>query len=143
MLANRAPRLVSAGQIGQVARAAACSSAPAFLTYRPLLGTAQSLSCQPQARHFSSIVKDKIPKKDPPSTRVTEPIFPGPIYTEQELLGVEVGHRKPECLSDSLAYRLVRGARRTVDGITGVTDKPLTTSQYVRGHRNTPQPRPP
>lgn len=132
MLASWAPRLVSARQIGQIARAAARSPAPAVFTCRPLLSTAQDLSCRPQTQYFTTIVKDKIPEKDPPSTRVTEPIFPGPVYTERELLGVEVGHREPESLSDSLAYRLVRGARRIVDGATGVTDdKPLTRSQYV------------
>lgn len=133
MLATRAPRLVCARQIGQAAKAAAHSPAPAVLTYRPLLGTAQNLADRPQTRPFSSIVKDKVPKKDPPSTRITQPIFPGPTYTDAELLGVEVGHREPECLSDRLAWRLVRGARGMVDFVTGVTDeKPLTRTQYVR-----------
>lgn len=133
MLATRAPRLVCARQIGQAAKAAAHSPAPAILTYRPLLGAAQNLTNHSQTRQFSSIVKDKVPKKDPPSTRITQPIFPGPTYTDAELLGVEVGHREPECLSDRLAWRLVRGARGMVDTITGVTDtKPLSRTQYVR-----------
>ncbi|SPN97151.1 related to alternative oxidase precursor, mitochondrial [Cephalotrichum gorgonifer] len=133
MLATRAPRLVSARQIGQMAKAAALTHAPVstISTYRPILGAAQNLAHHSQIRHFSILVTDKIPEKDPPKTRVTKPIFPGPTYTEEELLAVVPGHRQPRCLSDRLAWRLVRGARRLVDRATGVTDvKPLTTTQY-------------
>ena len=134
MLATRAnARLCSARQIGQIAKSVSMSPAPLLLASRQLLGAHHDFPSQ--ARNFAlfSIVKDKVPKKDLASTRHTKPIFPGPVYTDKELLGVEVGHREPETLADSLAWRLVRGARKLVDFSTGVTDKkPLTTAQYVR-----------
>lgn len=135
MLATRAnARLCSARQIGQIAKSVAVSPAPLLLASRPLLGTPHDFPSS-QTRNFGlfSIVKDKVPKKDLASVRITKPIFPGPVYTDNELLGVEVGHREPETLADSLAWKLVRGARKMVDFTTGVTDKkPLTTAQYVR-----------
>jgi hypothetical protein len=82
-------------------------------------------------RQFS-LTTDKIPMRDPPTLRTTKSMFPAPSYTDEELLSIEVGHRDTRNFADTLAFKTVRGARRTVDWFTGVTDeKPLTTSQYV------------
>lgn len=133
MLATRAQaRLCSAGHVGHIAKLLAASPAPIVLAGRPFLGTAHRFP--QQTRNFAqfAIVKDRVPKKDLEDVRVTKPVFPGPKYTDRELLEVEVGHREPETLADSLAWRLVRGARRMVDFVTGVTnERPLTRNQYV------------
>lgn len=132
MLATRAQtRLCSARQISKIARSVTSSPASIILTSRPFLGTASVFPHQ--SRNFAqfAIIKDKVPKKDLEDVRVTKPIFPGPTYTDRELLEVEVGHREPETLADSLAWKLVRGARWIVDSSTGVTnDRPLTKTQY-------------
>lgn len=132
MLATRAQaRLCSAGHVGHIAKLLTASPAPIVLAGRPFLGTAHRFP--QQTRNFAqfAIVKDRVPKKDLEDVRVTKPVFPGPKYTDRELLEVEVGHREPETLADSLAWRLVRGARRMVDFVTGVTnERPLTRNQY-------------
>lgn len=103
-------------------------------------------------RHFSSTpasrLKDIFPAKETEHIRTTSPTWPHPGYTEEEMLAVVPGHRKPESWGDWTAWKLVGFARKCMDLATGmkpeqktdkknpttaiVADKPLTESQWVR-----------
>lgn len=109
----------------------------------------QSLVVAP--RHFSttppSRLRDFFPAKETPQIRMTTPAWPHPGYTEEDMLNVVPGHRKPETWGDWAAWKLVRFARYCMDKATGmnaaqqvdkknpttavVAEKPLTEAQWV------------
>jgi hypothetical protein len=122
----------AASHLGALGGRSTMRASSAILARRANVAISRAAPFYATTRQFS-LTTDKIPRKDPPSLRTTHSMFPSPSYTDEELLGIEVGHRDTKTFADRLAFKIVRGARRSVDLLTGVTDKkPLTTGQYVR-----------
>jgi len=116
------------------------------------LGTAyvrQSLLVAP--RHFSTTpatrLRDFFPAKETEQIRMTEPAWRHPGYTEEDMIAVVPGHRKPETWGDWSAWKLVRFARYCMDKATGmkpdqqvdkknpttavIAQEPLTEAQWL------------
>src|SRR6187455_1029928 len=86
----------------------ATRASSAILTYGVNVGIPRAVPLCATTRQFS-LTTDKIPKRDPPSLRTTKPMFPGPNYSDEELLGIQVGHRDTKSFADRLAFKIVRG----------------------------------
>jgi len=75
-------------------------------------------------RHFSATpsaqLKEFFPAKETNYIRQTLPAWPHHGYTEEEMHAVVPEHRKPETVSDWLAWKLVRLCRWGTDLATGV-----------------------
>ncbi|KAG6034412.1 Alternative oxidase, mitochondrial precursor, partial [Claviceps citrina] len=105
----------------------------------------------PGPRLFSTTqsrrLRDIFPAKDTPHIQTTKPAWPHHGYTMEEMLAVEPVHRRPRCVSDWAAWKVVRFARYCMDKVTGmgrdqqvdkthpttsvVAEKPLTEAQWL------------
>ncbi|WKT52607.1 Alternative oxidase superfamily [Fusarium oxysporum f. sp. vasinfectum] len=115
----------------------------AINTHRASMGLAyirQPLLMAPP--HFSttsaSHLRDFFPAKETPQIRMTTPTWPHPGYTEEDMLAVVPGHRKPETWGDWVAWKLIRLARWCMDKATNMkpdqqVDKKNPTTAVVAG----------
>lgn len=161
MLPTKASTCFSSRRAVQLARASSLpnllSSKPSYILLQPAcsrvsLHLSESLSASPfSPRAFSSSpasrLRDFFPAKETEQIRQTAPAWPHPGYTEEDMLSVVPGHRKPENWGDWVAWKLVRVARYCMDRATGmsseqqvdkrnpttavVAKKPLTEAQWV------------
>jgi hypothetical protein len=157
--ARVSPTLCSPKQVAQVGRVVV----PLLHTKSSLLGyTAGLRLCSaspyhgqqdfPGPRSFSTTsvarLRDFFPPKETGYIRETPPAWSHHGYTEEQMLAVQVGHRKPKTVGDWLAWRLIRLCRWGMDFVTGLksdqqvdkknpttaitASKPLTEAQWVR-----------
>lgn len=147
MLSTRASLRLCSGQTTQVSRAALLQ----FSVHTPRTPYLHQPQAVTSPRHFSSTpasrLKDFFPEKETEHIRTTNPTWPHPGYTEQDMLSVVPGHRKPETWGDWTAWKLTRIARYCMNKATGlraeqevdkkhpttavVASQPMTESQWV------------
>ena len=105
-------------------------------------------------RNFSTTganqLRDIFPRKETAYIRQTPPAWPHHGHTQEEMESVVPAHRKPETVSDWLAWKLVRTCRWWMDLATGIrpgqqvdkkhpttsvtAEKPLTEAQWLGKH---------
>lgn len=88
-------------------------------------------------RNFSVSHKAQLdffpPPRDMPNIKQTPASWPHPEATEQQLKAIQLDHREPRTLSDSIAYNMVRFLRWGTDLATGYRHDP--NKPYVMSER--------
>ncbi|KAH7376303.1 alternative oxidase [Plectosphaerella cucumerina] len=133
----------AAARLTQASAAISIHSAGLGAAFRqPLLMAPRHFSTTPATR-----LRDIFPAKETAHIRMTTPAWPHPGYTEEDMLAVVPGHRKPETWGDWAAWKLVRFARYCMDKATNmkpdqqvdkkhpttavVASQPLTEAQWL------------
>lgn len=110
---------------------------------RPGLICIQQHWVMPQSRRqFSTgkpaLIKEFFPVAETGKVRKTEPAWPHPVYTQEQMEAIKIAHREAKTFSDKFALNLVRFLRYMMDLATGYKHDP----ELAKGNKDPKTGRP-
>ncbi|EMC96090.1 hypothetical protein BAUCODRAFT_148923 [Baudoinia panamericana UAMH 10762] len=97
--------------------------------------------CSPPRRQFSTTkvmgIKEFFPAPDAPNIKLTEPAWPHPVYSQEQMEAVAIAHRQAKTWSDWFALSAMRFLRFGLDVASGY--KPDKHTKDVAAAKKNPQ----
>ena len=111
-----------------------------ILRYNRLISTKSLVQQQEEPKKSKwDLSTSLIPNKDRGNNKerfVTHPLFPHPIFNDEECRQVHFEHKEPETRGDRFVFRLILFMRKSFDFVTGYK-KPVTPEEIQTGFKGT------